>query len=56
MIPDLQMAHSTAPAPGMVWSVDKASRTVEQISKEQFELFDMMGRVEGRYNQIVVIF
>jgi RHS repeat-associated protein len=56
MIPDLQMAHSTAPAPGMVWSVNKTSRTVEQISRDQFEFYSIAGMVEGRYNQIVVLY
>jgi len=55
MIPDLQMAHSTAPAPGMVWSVNKTSRTVEQITRDQFEFYHLAGMVEGRYNQIVVL-
>ena len=40
---------------GMAWSFDKVSQTMSPMGQSEFGMAQLMGRVEGRYNNVIVL-
>jgi RHS repeat-associated protein len=40
---------------GMAWSFDKVTQTMSPMSQSEFGMAQLMGRVEGRYNNVIVL-
>ena len=45
----------TSAGDGMAWSFDKVTQTMSPMSQSEFSMAQLMGRVEGRYNNVIVL-
>ena len=52
---EINSLRVTSAGDGMAWSFDKVTQTMSPMSQSEFSMAQLMGRVEGRYTNVIVL-